>query len=162
MFFPDRVVAYREALRVLKPGGRFLFSVWDGLSENEIPAAVTDVVAAMLPAGTLPFLARLPHGYHDAAIIERDLRNAGFGRIEIETVTKRSRAPSPRHAAVGLCEGTPMRAEIEAAAPGRLAETTEAATAAVAAKYGEGSIDGKIQAIVVSAEPICVKSARHR
>jgi len=29
MFFPDRIKAYSETLRVLKPGGRFIFNVWD-------------------------------------------------------------------------------------------------------------------------------------
>lgn len=29
MFFPDRSLAYREAKRVLKNSGTFLFSVWD-------------------------------------------------------------------------------------------------------------------------------------
>jgi ubiquinone/menaquinone biosynthesis C-methylase UbiE len=29
MFFPDRISGYREAKRVLKPGGYFLFNVWD-------------------------------------------------------------------------------------------------------------------------------------
>ena len=34
MFFPDKVQGYLEAWRVLKPGGRFLFNVWDQISER--------------------------------------------------------------------------------------------------------------------------------
>src|SRR5215469_13840898 len=30
MFFPDKDRAYREAYRVLEPGGHFVFSTWDG------------------------------------------------------------------------------------------------------------------------------------
>src|SRR5262249_14309997 len=49
MFFPDKATGYREARRVLTPGGRFLFSVWDRIEENEISAVVTDAVAALFP-----------------------------------------------------------------------------------------------------------------
>jgi ubiquinone/menaquinone biosynthesis C-methylase UbiE len=151
MFFPDRATAYREAKRVLEPDGRFLFSVWDGIEENEFAHTVTDAVAGLFPDNPPRFFARTPHGHHDVAVIENELRAAGFTNIAIETVTRRSRAPSPRDAAVGMCQGTPLRSEIEGRAADRLEAATNAAAAALAARFGTGAIDGKIQAHIVTA-----------
>jgi len=151
MFFPDKRAGYREALRVLAPGGRFLFNVWDRIEDNEISRVVTDAVAALFPADPPRFLARTPHGYHDVALIRDELGQAGFARVEIETIEKRGRAPSPRDPAIGFCQGSPLRSEIEARDPGRLAEATEAAARAVAARFGPGPIEGKIQAHVITA-----------
>ena len=67
MFFPDKRAGYREALRVLAPGGRFVFSVWDRIEDNEVPRIVTDAVAALFPGDPPRFLARTPHGHHDTA-----------------------------------------------------------------------------------------------
>ncbi len=94
MFFPDRVAGYREARRVLKRDGRFLFNVWDRIEENEFAHVVTQAVGAMFPSDPPRFLARTPHGYHDLKQIEVELRSAGFSAIEAVTLQERSEAPS--------------------------------------------------------------------
>ena len=65
MFFPDKIAAYREARRVLKPDGHFLFNVWDQISENEFADVVTEALAELFPQDPPRFLARTPHGYHE-------------------------------------------------------------------------------------------------
>jgi len=151
MFFPDRGVAYREACRVLRPGGHFLFNVWDRIEENEFTYVLTEAVAALFPDDPPRFLARTPHGYHDVVAIEGELRAAGFSDVAVETVSRRSRASSARDPAIGFCQGTPLRNEIEARAPTRVAEATDAAATAIAQRFGSGPVDGKIQAHVFTA-----------
>jgi ubiquinone/menaquinone biosynthesis C-methylase UbiE len=151
MFFPDRAKAYAEARRVLRKGGLFLFNVWDRLEDNEFAEEVTNALAAVFPKDPPRFMARTPHGYHDRAAIARDLAAAGFDAPELTTVTARSRADSPRIAAVAYCQGTPFRNEIESRDAARLAEATDAAAEAIARRFGRGPIDGKIQAVVIAA-----------
>jgi SAM-dependent methyltransferase len=153
MFFPDRVAGYREARRVLKPGGRFLFSVWDRIETNDFSRLVTDAAAAVFPQDPPRFLARTPHGYHDVDRIGSDVRGAGFSTVAIHTLTKTSTAPSPRHPAIGYCQGTPLRMEIEARDPKGLERVTDRAADAIAKVCGQGAVSGKIQAHVVVAQP---------
>jgi ubiquinone/menaquinone biosynthesis C-methylase UbiE len=151
MFFPDRVAGYREAKRVLKPGGHFLFSVWDRIEENVFADDVTNALAAIFPKDPPRFLARTPHGYHDAALIRGDLEEAGFRKVTIETKAELSRASSPRLPAVAYCKGTLLRNEIEARDAGMLDAATDHATSAIAEKHGSGAVAAKIQAHIILA-----------
>ncbi|HEX5865997.1 MAG TPA: methyltransferase domain-containing protein, partial [Casimicrobiaceae bacterium] len=153
MFFPDKVQGYREARRVLKPGGRFFFNVWDRIEENEFADLVTVAMGAVFPEDPPRFLARTPHGYHDRATIERDLAQGGFAAApEIVTVAARSRAESARIPAVAYCQGTPLRNEIEARSAAGLDTATDVAALAIGERFGDGVVDGKTQAQVVSVE----------
>lgn len=151
MFFPDKVQGYREALRVLKPGGRFLFNVWDRISENEFADVVTQKLAELFPDDPPRFLARTPHGYHDADQIRAELAEAGFVEVSVDGVDAMSRASTARDPAIAYCQGTPLRGEIEARGPARLEEATQSASDALAERFGDGAIEGRIRALVFSA-----------
>ena len=151
MFFPDRQSGYRETKRILKPGGRFLFNVWDRIEENVFADDVTNALAEMFPTDPPRFLARTPHGYHDLALIRGELEKAGFSSVVIETRAEQSRASSARDAAVAYCQGTPLRNEIEARDADGLEAATNCAASRIAGRHGSGEVTAKIQAHVIVA-----------
>ena len=151
MFFPDKVKGYAEARRVLKPRGHFLFNVWDRIAENEFADVVTETLATIFPNDPPRFMARTPHGYHDVAKLREELTMAGFAQISIETRSDISRAGSPRDPAIAYCQGTPLRNEIEARDPAGLEAATQACTEALARRFGNGRVEGRISAHVITA-----------
>ena len=151
MFFPDKPKAFGEAARVLRVDGRCVLAVWDRIGENEITSAVVEAVGALFPGDPPRFLSNVPHGYFQRVQIEADLRQGGFRDVTFETVALRSLAASAADAAVALCAGTPLRNELEARAPDRLASVIDDVTASLQRRFGDGPIDAKMQALFVEA-----------
>ncbi len=151
MFFPDKPRAYSEVRRVLRPQGRFLFNVWDRIEENEFSQVTESALETLFPSNPPRFFSRTPHSYCDPAIIQRQLTEGGFtNTAEVSTVTARSRAESAQVAATALCLGTPLRNEIEARDASKLDAATDCAAEAIARRFGNGAVDGKLQALVFS------------
>ncbi len=151
MFFPDKLQGYKEAHRVLKPGGRFVLNVWDRLSENEFADTVTEALAALFPHDPPHFLARTPHGYYNVEVIRKELTAAGFGDVSIETAEHTSNAASASDPAIAYCQGTPLRNEIEARDASRLEDAIRLVTAELVRRFGTGPIEGRIRAHVITA-----------
>lgn len=152
MFFPDKAKGFAEALRVLKPAGRFVFNVWDRLESNEISYVLHQAVRGCFPDNPPEFFARTPFGYNDKAEIEQALLAAGFVRVVVETVRLQTPSSSARDAAVGLILGSPLRGEIEARDPAGLDPVVDAATTALSDRFGARAISAWGQALVVTAE----------
>lgn len=151
MFFPDKGRAMAEMRRVLAPGGTLIFNVWDRITENEFADATEAGLAKFFPDDPPRFLSRAPYGYFDRDKIAADVAAGGFTAAPlIETLAQRSRAKLASDPAVGYCQGSPLRGEIEAR--GALEHGTDAATAEIHKRFGDGPLDTKIQAIVVTVE----------
>lgn len=151
MFFPDKPQGLREARRVLVPGGRFIFTAWDGLENNELPRINANAIAELFPDDPPTFMQRVPYGYYDQAAIRAQLRDAGFAEVTIGIVQKMPDVASARDYAIGSCQGGPLRNEIEARDPGGLERATDAAARAVEKRFGLGPFTVTTQALVVTA-----------
>lgn len=151
MFFPDKPKAYSEARRVLRKGGVYALNVWDRIETSPFFHVVHDAVAAQFPDDPPGFFRRTPYGYHDEEAITAALRAAGFKVVTSERVGFPSRAESAERVAIALCQGTPLRSEIEKRAPQGLADVTARAADALRKAFGPGPVETTMQAIVFEA-----------
>lgn len=143
MFFPDRVRGYAEARRVLRPGGSFHFNAWDRVEANPAWCVVSDALNDASPDLPLLFLRRMPYGYHDPDVIARHLEQAGFEESTVERMTGTSVSDAAT-TATAICQGTPLRSEIEAHPVLDVEQATAIATEALLREYGDATFDAPI------------------
>ena len=86
MFCPDIVAAVREMRRVLKPGGRYAFSVWAEPEANPCFTTVFGPVGEAMKLPPLPSDAPGPFRLAAPGELERVVRAAGFTDVTIERV----------------------------------------------------------------------------
>ena len=151
MFFPDKQASLREASRVLRRGGTYIFAVWD--SWMEMPTAPLGIAAKVV--GNM--LGRDPTSllnppYHDEPTIRAELAAANFANVVVERISRPAKAISAHEAAVVTVHGSLIRTVIEATAPERLNEATDSVEHALRSNLGTGEIIGATSAILVAAE----------
>lgn len=150
MFFDPHDVAFAEARRVLRPGGRLVFTVWDRLDANEFAAAVNEAVKAVFPDDPPGFLERTPFGYHDVDAIVADLAAGGFVDPVVERLVWPSRAATAADVARALCAGTPLRDEIQSRGADALHHAIPAVADRLAERFGARDLEGVTSAVCVT------------
>lgn len=151
MFFPDKPRAMREARRVLaRPSSRLIFNVWDALEHNPISALVHDTLATLFPDNPPDFY-KTPFGWHDPALIEHVLREAGFTRVAMNPVTFPCTAPTADDAARGLVEGSPVSGQLKDRGASDLSAVRGDVAEVLARTHGREPCASTMRALVVEA-----------
>ena len=113
MFFPDKDKGYREARRVLKREGRYLFSVWDAHAHNPFGRIISDVLRNAFDTDAPPFM-NVPFGYASIDAIKASLQANGFGELRADVVRLSGPLEDFNFFADGLVFGSPVVDQLRA------------------------------------------------
>jgi len=150
MFFPDKATTLQEVARVLKPGGTFVFSLWDSYAHNDLIRTVNDTLTNLFPTNPPPFF-DTPYGYYRIDEVKTLLGDAGFGDVEISILPRTSRCETARQVALGYILGTPVCVQIAERGGYAVEEVVNIVERAICETYGQSTIRAKMQAIVFKA-----------
>jgi len=150
MFVPDKTAAFREARRVLVPGGTFLLSVWDSLEQNRFARMAHETIGSFFTVDP-PTFYQVPFSMHDRDALRALLVDNGFGAVRIDEVELEGQSPTAHNLATGLVEGNPVGTAIRERCDVPPDTVIAAVEKTLVREFGDGPVRVPLHALVASA-----------
>ncbi len=150
MFFPDKLESLKEARRVLKAGGEYIFNVWDSLEHNHIARTVNEIIIGLYPNNPIKFY-EVAYGTYQIDVIKNLLEQAGFKNIKIDTVQKFSQVEKAQDVATAFILGNPVSLQIQERGKIEIGKVLEIVEKTISEIFGPQAIKENIQAIIFKA-----------
>lgn len=147
MFVPDKVTAIRETYRILKRGGRFVFSVWDAIERNDFAYLAHRTITSFFENDP-PMFYEVPFSFHDPKAIRPLCEATGFRKVKVTPLELPCVSSSAADAAKGLVQGNPVAVAINERNSSLVAKITGAVAQALAARFGDRLPRGKMRALI--------------
>jgi ubiquinone/menaquinone biosynthesis C-methylase UbiE len=149
MFLPDKVIGFAEAHRVLKPGGKLLFTTWDRLEVNGASFVQRTIISNFL--GTLSPIYLTAFSINNDEEISNWLQAGGFNQVDIQRVDKIAKADSAKEMAEGLTQGGTLYNEIVKRNPDWVPEIRMEIEKQLIEKFGDRPMESPMRAVFVTA-----------
>lgn len=150
LMFTDLDLALGEAYRVLRPGGKLIFTTWDSLDFNPVQRIFRDVVSDFFQERldekhSKPFL------LNDDSFIRSKLSLPGFRNITIVHVKKNISEAEISVLITGLINGSLLSQEIARRCPEKTSDIEHAVKERVEMELNSQPFEAPVQALICSA-----------